>query len=69
MRLSHLSQTLEGQKMFQIFSQAQELERDGNSVIHFEIGDPDFSTPKNVVNKCIDALRAGFTLYKVSKKL
>jgi aspartate aminotransferase len=69
MRLSHLSETLEGQKMFQIFSQAQELERDGNSVIHFEIGDPDFSTPKNVVNKCIDALRAGFTHYTRSSGL
>lgn len=69
MKLSKISQVLEGQKMFQILSQAQELERAGKSVIHFEIGDPDFSTPKNVVEKCIDALRAGFTHYTGSSGL
>lgn len=69
MKLSKLSQVLEGQKMFQILSQAQELEKVGKSVIHFEIGDPDFSTPKNIVEKCIDALRAGFTHYTGSSGL
>jgi len=69
MKLSKISQVLEGQKMFQILSQAQELERAGKSVIHFEIGDPDFSTPKNVVQKCIDALQAGFTHYTGSSGL
>jgi aspartate aminotransferase len=69
MKLSKLSQHLEGQKMFQILSQAKELEKVGKAVIHFEIGDPDFSTPKNVVEKCIDALRAGFTHYTGSSGL
>lgn len=69
MKLSKLSQDLEGQKMFQILSHAQDLERSGKSVVHFEIGDPDFSTPKNVVEKCIDALRAGFTHYTGSSGL
>ena len=69
MKLSKLSEALEGQKMFQILSQAQDLERSGKSVVHFEIGDPDFSTPKNVVEKCVDALRAGFTHYTKSSGL
>ena len=53
-RLSHAASRLEGQKMFQILAQAQELERSGRSIIHFEIGDPDFNTPKNIVNAIVE---------------
>jgi len=61
--LSDSAERLIGQKMFQILARAQELERDGRSILHFEIGDPDFDTPAPVVNTAIDALRSGQTHY------
>ena len=39
---SRIVANLQGQKMFQILAQANKLEQKGNSVIHLEIGDPDF---------------------------
>ncbi|MEI6059039.1 MAG: hypothetical protein WCP89_04690 [archaeon] len=41
MNLSDAAQRLEGQKMFQILAKAKELEREGKSILHFEMGDPD----------------------------
>nr|MCR5153880.1 pyridoxal phosphate-dependent aminotransferase [Lachnospiraceae bacterium] len=46
-----------------ILSRIKELERQGRSIIHFEIGDPDFSTPKNVLYATKKALDEGFTHY------
>lgn len=49
--------------MFQILAKAQELERQGKKIIHFEIGDPDFNTPVNIVDAACKALRQGDTHY------
>ena len=65
-RLSNSALNLEGQKMFQILAQAKELENKGRKIYHFEIGDPDFATPTNVVEKCIDSLKNGHTHYTKS---
>lgn len=66
---SKASEELEGQKMFQILAQCKELEKQGKEIIHFEIGDPDFDTPKNVVEKCVDEIRSGNTHYSSSAGL
>jgi len=68
-RLSDAAYRIEGQKMFQILARAQELEREGKNIIHFEIGDPDFNTPKNIVNACSDSLEKGETHYTNSSGL
>ena len=60
---SDASELLEGQKMFQILTEAKKLESDGRRIIHFEIGDPDFDTPKNVVERCVKELQEGNTHY------
>ena len=65
-KLSNAAQRLEGQKMFQILARAKELERQGESIIHFEIGDPDFDTPKNIINAAYEALNHGQTHYAPS---
>ncbi|MCM1326562.1 MAG: pyridoxal phosphate-dependent aminotransferase [Bacteroidales bacterium] len=62
-RLSDASERLFGQPMFQILSRIKELEREGESVIHFEIGDPDFDTPVNVADAGIKAIKEGKTHY------
>ena len=68
-RLSDAAHRLEGQKMFQILARARGLERQGRDILHFELGDPDFSTPENVVEAGIEALRRGDTHYVPSSGL
>ena len=46
-----------------MFDMARRLERDGKKIYHFEVGQPDFPTPENVVNAGIEALKRGFTRY------
>src|ERR1035437_517015 len=48
---------------FEVLNKARALERQGKSIIHLEIGEPDFDTPANVVEAGIDALRKGWTHY------
>ena len=55
--------------MFQVLAKAQELERQGKKIIHFEIGDPDFDTPANIVDAACNALKKGDTHYTNSSGL
>ena len=52
--------------MFQVLSKIKEKERRGINVIHFEIGDPDFPSPPNVVEAGCRALHDGHTHYAAS---
>jgi aspartate aminotransferase len=54
---------------FEVLNKARALERQGKSIIHLEIGEPDFDTPANVVEAGIDALRTGWTHYGPSAGL
>ncbi len=54
---------------FEVLNKARALERQGKSIIHLEIGEPDFDTPSNVVEAGIDALRKGWTHYGPSAGL
>lgn len=68
-RLSKAAGNLEGQPMFKVLARVQELERAGRDMVHFEIGDPDFATPTNIVESACSALRAGETHYTSSMGL
>jgi aspartate/methionine/tyrosine aminotransferase len=46
-----------------LLARARELEAQGRSVVHMEIGEPDFATPQPVVDAGINALRQGKTHY------
>src|SRR3954468_9266747 len=48
---------------FEVLNKARALERQGKSIIHLEIGEPDFDTPSNVVEAGVNALRKGWTHY------
>src|SRR5271169_3928186 len=48
---------------FEVLNRARALERQGKSIIHLEIGEPDFDTPSNVIEAGVDALRKGWTHY------
>lgn len=48
---------------FDVLVRARALEAKGKSVIHLEIGEPDFDTPGNIVDAAVKALREGATHY------
>ncbi len=48
---------------FEVLMKARELERRGERVIHLEIGEPDFDTPRNVKEAGKRALDEGWTHY------
>lgn len=68
-KISDSAHRLEGQRMFQILAVARELERQGKEILHFELGDPDFDTPKNIVQAVIESLNDGETHYVPSSGL
>jgi aspartate aminotransferase len=49
-----------------IDAKAKQMKADGIDVIGFGAGEPDFPTPKHIVQAAIDALNAGFTKYTPS---
>lgn len=48
---------------FEVLVKARALEAQGKSVIHLEIGEPDFDTPKHVIEEAKKALDGGWTHY------
>jgi len=54
---------------FSVLARAKELERSGQDVVHLEIGEPDFATPRHVCEAAARALRDGETHYCASAGL
>jgi aspartate/methionine/tyrosine aminotransferase len=48
---------------FTVLARARKLEQEGHDVIHLEIGEPDFDTPRHVCEAAFAAVRAGHTHY------
>ena len=48
---------------FEVLVRARALEAQGKSIVHLEIGEPDFDTPKHIVTAAKDALDQGWTHY------
>ena len=59
---SRISQ-LNGEGALAVFSRAKELERQGRSIIHLELGEPDFHPAAPVVNAMREAVTAGRDRY------
>src|SRR5712691_5952804 len=56
-------QGVRGEAAFEMLGRATELERQGRSIIHLEIGEPDFDTPEPIVHAGIEWLKKGATHY------
>jgi aspartate/methionine/tyrosine aminotransferase len=54
---------ISGEAAFETLARANELERQGRSIIHLEIGEPDFDTPGPIVRAGIEWLKKGATHY------
>lgn len=58
-RMGHLGT----ETAFEVLARAKALEAAGRSIIHLEIGEPDFDTPEHIKEAAIRALRDGHTHY------
>jgi aspartate aminotransferase len=58
-RMNHIGQ----ETAFEVLVRARALEAQGRSVIHLEIGEPDFDTPGHIVAAAQQALEEGMTHY------
>ena len=48
---------------FEVLARARRLEAEGRSIVHLEIGEPDFATPDNIIDAAVRAMRGGATHY------
>ncbi len=60
---SKLSEELSPFYVMDVLERAKEIESQGKSVVHFEIGESDLSTPDIICDEAIDAIRRGDTKY------
>src|SRR5438094_1524061 len=63
LRLAKRMARLGTETAFEVLVKAKALEAQGRGIIHLEIGEPDFDTPRNIVDAGCDALHKGFTHY------
>jgi aspartate aminotransferase len=61
--------TLGTETAFEVLAKAQVLEKQGKEVVHLEIGEPDFDTPKNIKEAAAKAINSGYTHYGPSAGL
>ncbi|GFO98032.1 Valine--pyruvate aminotransferase [groundwater metagenome] len=60
---SRKSENLPPFHVMEVLERAHELERTGRSIIHLEIGEPDFPTAPHICEAAMAALKAGETKY------
>ena len=69
MRLADRMSRLGTETAFEVLAKARALEAQGKSIVHLEIGEPDFATPMNIIKAARKALEEGFTHYGPSPGL
>ena len=55
--------TLGTETAFEVLARARKLEAQGRNIVHLEIGEPDFETPKHITEAGIKAMKEGYTHY------
>src|SRR6266853_103458 len=63
MKLADRMSRIGTESAFEVLARARALEKHGKSIIHLEIGEPDFPTPAHVVAAGKHALDGGWTKY------
>jgi aspartate/methionine/tyrosine aminotransferase len=56
-------ETLGTETAFEVLAKAKALEKQGKDVVHLEIGEPDFDTPRNIKEAATKAMNSGYTHY------
>ncbi len=63
MKLAERMSRLGTETAFEVLAKAKALEAKGKNIVHLELGEPDFLTPKNISDAAIQALCNGQTHY------
>src|SRR5207249_11076666 len=63
MRYAERMNQLGTETAFEVLAKARALEAKGRSIVHLEIGEPDFDTPQFIRAAAVRALDEGFTHY------
>ncbi|HEY9695709.1 MAG TPA: pyridoxal phosphate-dependent aminotransferase [Trichocoleus sp.] len=63
MELAERMNRLGTESAFDVFAKAKQLEAEGRSIIHLEIGQPDFPTPFPICEAAFRAMKDGYTGY------
>ena len=63
LRLAKRMEGLGTESAFEVLARAKALEAAGQTIIHLEIGEPDFPTAEHICEAAVEALRAGQTHY------
>jgi len=66
MTISERVKSINPSQTLAITAQTLKMKREGKKVISFAAGEPDFSTPKNIREEAISAIREGFSHYTAS---
>jgi aspartate aminotransferase len=66
MRWAERMSQLGTESAFEVLARAKKLESDGRSIVHLEIGEPDFATPPHIIAAAEAAIEEGFTHYTPS---
>lgn len=69
LRLAKRMARLGTETAFEVLVKARALEAKGRDIVHLEIGEPDFDTPRNIIDAATGALHKGFTHYGPSAGL
>jgi aspartate aminotransferase len=65
-RISQRARVLTPSLTLAIDSKAKQMKAEGQDVVSFGTGEPDFDTPQHIKDACIKALNEGFTKYTAS---
>jgi aspartate/methionine/tyrosine aminotransferase len=63
MKLADRTSRMGTETAFEVLAQARKLEAEGKKIIHLQIGEPDFTTPKNICDAAIKSIQHGDTHY------
>jgi len=57
---------LGSEKAFEVLARARQLEAEGRTIVHMEVGEPDFDTPAHIKRAGIEAIEHNFSHYTPS---
>jgi aspartate aminotransferase len=63
MQIAQRAERFTFERGYEVIAAAHRLEASGRSIVHLDLGEPDFATPENVVEAGVRALRDGHTHY------
>jgi aspartate aminotransferase len=66
MQLADRAHRMGTETAFEVLARARKLEAEGKTIIHLQIGEPDFTTPKNICDAAIKSIQNGDTHYTPS---